>query len=88
MEKQIFPLLLNGSRIGKKENPKESKVRCFFIPIQEIIKNEYDLSISRYREIVYEEEKYGPPNVILNKIEEIQKEIDDNIKELRDMLNE
>lgn len=52
------------------------------------MENGYDLSISRYKEIVYEEMEYDPPLVILDKIEGLQKEIDDNIKELRDMLSD
>jgi len=51
------------------------------------VENDYDLSISRYKEIVYEEVEYEPPLVILDKIEGLQKEIDGNIKELRQMLN-
>lgn len=69
------------------ENLNDRKGKCFFVSIEEIVENDYDLSISRYKEIVYEEVEYEPPLVILDKIEGLQKEIDGNIKELRQMLN-
>ncbi|MDY6866106.1 MAG: SAM-dependent DNA methyltransferase, partial [Halobacteriota archaeon] len=57
-----------------------------FVPSEEIIENDYDLSISKYKEIEYEEVHYDPPDVILDRIEVVQREIDKNLKELREML--
>ena len=40
----------------------------------------------KYKEIVYEEVHYDPPEVILDRIEKIQKEITDNVSDLRELL--
>jgi type I restriction enzyme M protein len=83
-----IPDIIKRFKNRNDENPQDRKGKCFFVPIEEIAENEYDLSISRYKDIVYEEVEYEPPLVILDKIEGLQEEINGNIKELRHMLNE
>ena len=39
----------------------DRKANCFFVPIEEIKANNYDLSVSMYKEIEYEEVKYNSP---------------------------
>lgn len=46
----------------------------------------FDLSISRYKEIEYEEVAYEKPEVIIQKIEALEEQILENISELRGML--
>ena len=46
------------------------------------------LSISRYKEIEYEEVRYEKPEVIIEKIEELEGKILENIDELKWLLNE
>ena len=58
------------------------------MPYSEIKENGYDLSISKYREIEYEEVEYEKPEVILDKIEAIEDQIKANVAELRKMLGE
>lgn len=58
----------------------------FFVDSEEIRKNKYDLSINRYKEIVYEEEEYDPPQEILDRMMELEKEIMTDMEELRGML--
>ena len=48
--------------------------------------NYFDLSINKYKEIVYEPVEYDPPEVILYRIDEMEKEIQENMAELRKML--
>ena len=45
--------------------------------------NDWDLSINRYKEIVYEEVEYDAPEVILDKI----KKLDEERNQLIDLLN-
>lgn len=54
----------------------------------DIIKNKYDLSINRYKGIVYEEKEYDPPLEILDRMEELEKDIMQDIAEVREMLSE
>ena len=71
-----------------KENDRKRTDKSFFVPKQEIVDNEYDLSINKYKEIVYEKVEYEEPEVILQKLEELSKSIDENLKELKVMLDE
>lgn len=75
-------------KFGKRyeENPVDRKGKCFFVPFSEIKENGYDLSISKYREIEYEEIVYEKPVVIMEKIESIEDNIKANIYELKEML--
>jgi type I restriction enzyme M protein len=58
------------------------------VPSGEIKANNYDLSISRYKEIEYEGVRYEKPELIIEKIEEIEGKILENIAELKCLLKE
>jgi len=60
--------------------------KAFFVPVQEIRDNKYDLSINRYKEIAYEEVEYDPPKVILKKLRKLEDEIKKDLDELEGML--
>lgn len=64
----------------------DKKIQAFAVSKDDIAANKYDLSINRYKEIVYEEVKYDPPLVILDQLDALEKEIQDDLKELREML--
>jgi len=57
--------------------------QSFLVPVQEIKDNDWDLSINRYKEIVYEEVEYDEPKVILDRISKLDKEREDLMKELK-----
>jgi type I restriction enzyme M protein len=57
------------------KQPNDRKNKHFFVPVAEIKTNGYDLSISKYREMEYEEVKYEKPEVIKNRILELEKKI-------------
>ena len=61
--------------------------QSFLVPKAEIAENDYDLSLNRYKEIVYEEIAYDPPAVILDELEALEAEIQQGLAELREMLN-
>jgi type I restriction enzyme M protein len=58
----------------------------FFVQVKEIIGNNYDLSISRYKEIKYKPMKYEKPLVIMDKLENIERDIQNGLKDLRKMI--
>jgi type I restriction enzyme M protein len=60
--------------------------KAFFVPKDEITENNYDLSINRYKEIEYEEVEYEPPKVILGKLRDLEKEIQEDLDTLEKML--
>jgi type I restriction enzyme M protein len=60
--------------------------KAFIVPKADIAGNKYDLSINRYKEVVYEEEKFESPKVILKRLMDLEKEIQQELKELEKML--
>ncbi|MNE92471.1 hypothetical protein D3C80_1902000 [compost metagenome] len=50
--------------------------------------NGYDLSINRYKEIVYEKVEYDAPSVIIDRLEQLDQEIASKMQELRGLLDE
>lgn len=81
-----IPDIINHFRKRKTEKPADRKGKYFFVPISEIKANGYDLSISRYKEIVYEEVHYEKPDVIIKKIETLESEIQKELKDLKTLL--
>ena len=76
------------ARFHNREAEKERKrtEQSFFVPVEEIRENDYDLSINRYKEIEYEEVQYEAPSVILEKVEALEKEIMQGLQELKKMI--
>ena len=73
----------------RKRDPKKDtdrKKKHFFVNADQIRKNKYDLSINRYKEVVYEEEEYDPPKEILDRMVVLEKEIMEDMEELLGML--
>ena len=60
--------------------------QSFFVPVEDIVANDYDLSINKYKEVVYEPVEYEPTDVILGKIEAIEAEIQTELAELKKLL--
>jgi type I restriction enzyme M protein len=77
--------------LARWENRKDEKKRVrtdqsFLVPKAEIAKNDYDLSINRYKEVVYEAVEYDPPKVILERLTKLEAEIAKGREELEGML--
>jgi len=83
-----IPDIVERFKARKTETPSDRKAKCFYVPVNEIIDNTYDLSISKYKEIEYEEVEYEKPEVILDRIEDLENQILKNVAELRKMLKE
>jgi type I restriction enzyme M protein len=60
--------------------------RSFFVPLDEIKNNNYDLSINRYKEIIYEEKVYESPQVIIAQIKNLDKERTEALQVLEELL--
>jgi type I restriction enzyme M protein len=60
--------------------------QSFFIDKSAIAANEYDLSINRYKEIVYEKVVYDPPVEIMDRLDKLNLEIASKMKELRGLI--
>jgi len=60
--------------------------RSFMVPASEIESNDWDLSINRYKEVVYEEVEYAPPLEIIAEIEALDRERQQALDNLKSML--
>lgn len=68
------------------ENDRKRTEQSFFVSVEDIIANEYDLSINKYKEVVYETVQYESTEVIMGKIEALEKEIQAEMVELKKLL--
>lgn len=60
--------------------------QSFMVPLKDIEANDYDLSLNRYKEVMYEEVEYDEPKVILQRIKNLQKKMADGVNELEGLL--
>lgn len=58
----------------------------FLVPRAEIAKNDYDLSINRYKEVVYEAVEYEAPDIVLERIEMLNEAIAKGSNELKELI--
>jgi type I restriction enzyme M protein len=56
------------------------------VPKADIAVQGYDLSLNRYKEVVYEEIEHRPPKEILADLAKIEEEIQQGMKDLEGML--
>lgn len=70
----------------EKEADRKRTDQSFFVPVDEIKENDFDLSINKYKEIEYEKVEYEPTEVILKKINDLEKEIQAGLAELEELL--
>ena len=71
----------------KRDQKKESdrKEKFFFVPKGEIVAENYDLSMSKYKEDVFEEVAYEKPAVIIDRLKTMESEINAELTELEGM---
>lgn len=60
--------------------------QSFLVPVDEIRNKNYDLSINKYKEVVYEQKVYDEPSVIMGRLSDIDKEIARISAELKDLV--
>ena len=60
--------------------------KSFMVDKEEIAQNDYDLSINKYKEIEYEKISYDSPEVILGRLEEMEKDFAQGMKDLKELL--
>ena len=68
------------------ERDRPRTAQSFCVPRADIVAQNYDLSLNRYKEIEYEEVEHRPPTEIIDDLDRLEKEIHDGLTELREML--
>lgn len=71
-----------------KETERARTEKSFFVSKQEILDNDYDLSISKYKKTEYVPVEYPPTGEILEQIFELERQIGEEMRELKGMLAE
>lgn len=86
-DNDINDIVERFSNLDKEVDRKRTE-QSFFVPVEEIRENGYDLSINKYKEIEYEEVKYDSPQEIMLRIRELEMDITAGIEELAGMIGE
>jgi type I restriction enzyme M protein len=68
------------------EDNSDKSLKHFFVSIDEIRNNKYDLSISKYKQVIYKEVEYEKPQIILDKMFMLEDEIRNEMNQLKKML--
>ncbi len=78
-QNDIPDIIEKWKKRDKKKEPKKGE-KWLWVEADEIRKNSYDLSISRYKLVDYEEVKYEKPEVIVARILSLEEEISAAVK--------
>ncbi len=81
-----IPDIVQRFRHREQEADRPRTAQSFFVPVEEIVENGYDLSINKYKKTEYVPVEYPPTGEILDKLEELEKEVAVGLQELRGML--
>ncbi|MFK7681312.1 N-6 DNA methylase [Bacillus sp. Wb] len=87
VESNDIPDILSRFNNLANERDRKRTEKSFFIPVEEIRKNGYELSINKYKEVEYEEVVYKDPKSILHNIKALEDEIMEGLEALEEMLN-
>ena len=68
------------------EHDRKRTEQSFFVPKEEIVGNDYDLSINKYKQTEYVAVEYPPTSEIMAKLDELEMEIGAEMDALRELL--
>jgi type I restriction enzyme M protein len=84
-----FNTLTNADSMPNSDSPEYSRKKTeqsFMVPVDAIVSNDFDLSLNRYKEVVYEEVHYDAPKDILKRIKILQDKMSKGVTELEKLL--
>lgn len=84
-ENDIEDIVSRSLNLDQEKNRKRTD-KSFLVPVSEIREQNYDLSINRYKEVVYEQKTYEEPHVIIGQIEQLDRERIVILDELKTLL--
>ena len=85
-DKTDLPDLLNRWKNLAVEQDRKRTDQSFMVPKADIVSNDYDLSLNRYKEVEYEVVEHEAPKLILDRLAQLEEEIATGRKELEEML--
>ena len=83
-----IPDIIKRYHDAPNETSRSRKEKSFFVPVEEIRNNDYDLSINKYKEIEREKVEYEPVADILTQLDNIEAEYIRGYSRLAKMLEE
>ena len=86
IEENDIPDIIKNYKNRFNEDNTDKKAKHFFVDVDEIRKNNYDLSINKYKEVEYEQIQYDSPKTILAEIQTLETEVQQGLVELEAML--
>ncbi len=86
IDQNDIPDIINKWGLKDSKIDADRKLKYFYVPVQEIIDNHYDLSISRYRESKYSQAEYESPDKLVAEIQDLENQITLDIKQLSKLL--
>ena len=86
-ENDIPDIIARFHNLEQEEGRKRTE-KSFFVPVDEIRENGYDLSINKYKEIEYEAVEYPSTLELMVKLDELDMEYSNVREQLRGLLNE
>ncbi|MFR7762223.1 MAG: N-6 DNA methylase [Eubacterium sp.] len=87
IEENDIPDIIERFKNLDKEVERKRTDKSFMVPKQDIVDNDYDLSINKYKEIEYIPVEYPPTSEIMANIRELEVEIGKEMDELEKLLN-
>lgn len=82
-----IPDIIERFHHPENETGRERTEQSFFVPKQEIVDNGYDLSINKYKKTEYKAVEYPPTSEIMSELEDLQRQIDAEMVELKKLLD-
>lgn len=83
-----IPDIINRFQNREQEESRERTEQSFFVPKDEIVENDYDLSINKYKKVEYIPVEYPPTSELLADLKTLELEIAKGLEELEGMLGE
>lgn len=87
IEENDIPDIISRFQNLEAEKDRERTEQSFFVPKQEIVDNDYDLSINKYKKVEYVPVEYPPTSEIMAELKELENQIKTEMDELEALLN-
>lgn len=86
VDQNDIPDIIARFKNPEAEESRERTEQSFFVPKQEIVDNDYDLSINKYKKTDYVAVEYPPTEEIMARLDELELEIGSEMEALRNLL--
>jgi len=88
IEDNDIPDIIARFKNLEQEEGRKRTEKSFFVPVEEIQQNGYDLSINKYKEIEYVPVEYPSTSELMTKLDELNMEFNSDMEKLRELLGE